>query len=98
MNKDRDKILFEADADTNSIGPYCEHYDQTSLRVAVGSEFCKGCPMCYGHKIRYWESNSGSKISYNGYVKCAADNRTLLNRVKCWLWRLFGSKSNVKYF
>ena len=109
-NSDRDKIFFENQIDVKKVeengeektfinstmGPYCKHYE--SPRVTVGTEFCRKCPMCYGMKIRTWDAENTGARSYNGYIKCAADNQTVLNMIKCFWWKITGRKIKYKHF
>jgi len=83
-------------------GITCQAYsadENDGIPVHVGSEFCKHCPMCYGYKIRWWHNKDTGNMEYDGYVKCANDNRTLVNRIKCWWWhKIKKERSNIKYF
>ena len=98
-NKDRDIIHFSGSDKT--CGPRCEYYDNIniSIPVNVGSDFCKHCPLCYGEKIRWWTNEETGSLEYDGYVKCALKNKSLLNRIKAWWWHnIKREKADIKYF
>lgn len=106
-NPDRDIIMFHNDIDyiegTDAVtnkkalylisrnGPTCEHSNDL-----VGSNVCKNCPYCHGIKLRWWTSNVTGAVCSNGYVKCSKNNNTIINKMKCFFWRIFGKKVTVK--
>ena len=105
-NPDRDIIMFHNDIDyvegtnidnkkdlcvTSVKGPICDY-----SKDSIGSNCCKNCPFCYGIKLRQWLNNTTGTTCSNGYVKCSKDNNTILNKVKCFLWRILGKKVIVK--
>lgn len=104
-NSDRDIIMFHNDIDYVEgtgidkkralhlipvRGLICDYSNEL-----IGSNYCKNCPFCYGIKLRWWNNTAGA-ICGNGYVKCSKDNNTILNKVKCFLWRILGKKVIVK--
>ena len=55
--------------------------------------------MCYAEKIRWWTNEETGSLEYDGYVKCALKNKSLLNRIKAWWWHnIKREKADIKYF
>ena len=93
---DKDKIEFHGNNLTNSYGPICEEHG-----CLVGGGFCLKCPYCYGMKVRFWNKRDEDNAiwynaEYNGYVLCSRHNNNFTSKIKNHIFKLLGSKKNIK--